>query len=254
MPLLPPDQAFRLCANAAAAAYAQRPAYIAYHTRATIDVPTLKRHREVERAVESRTADDYAANQDLPRGARSYGHAWPLNPTFDAISYFRLVNDGKTLRDPLESYVTDVQPITFSEPRASSAGVNVVVTTLRYYYAQYAPDSTEAVAHLTLAPLHALTNGNNSDFYLHDVYVDTQTNLPREVTFLGHDDISLVVDYTTDRGHWLVDHVSYEKTLYVPIRVARFHAKIDVRFDQFTFPAQPSDPKLGPVPMVTPSP
>lgn len=245
--LLPaPDQEFRLCANAAAAAYARRPAYVAYHSRATIDVPTLKRHLVVERAVEARTSDDYAANQDLPRGARSYGHAWPLNPLFDAVSYFRIQNDAKSLRDPLESYVYDVQPITFGEPKASSANVNVVVTTLRNYYATYAPDSTPALAHLQLAPLPALTAGNTSDFYLHDIFIDTTTNLPRQVTFTGRDDYLLTVNYITSSGRWIADRVSYEKTLFVPLKVARFHAKIDVIFDSFAFPDQPVDRKLLP--------
>jgi hypothetical protein len=243
-----PDQEFRLCANAAAAAYAQRSAYVAYHSRATIDVPTLKRHLVVERAVEARTSDDYAVNQDLPRGARSYGHAWPLNPLFDAISYFRIQNDAKSLRDPLESYVYDVQPITFGEPKASSANVNVVVTTLRNYYATYAPDSTPALAHLQLAPLPALTVGNSSDFYLHDIFIDTATNLPRQVTFTGRDDYLLVIHYTSASGRWIADHVTYEKTLFVPLKVARFHAKIDVNFDSFTFPDKPTDSKLMPTP------
>ena len=238
-----------MCANAAAAAYASRPPYVAYHSRATIDVPTLKRHLVVERAVEARTTDDYAANQDLPRGARSYGHAWPLNPLFDAIAYFRIANTAKSLRDPLETYIYDVQPITFGEAKASSPNVNVVATTLRNYYATYAPDSTAAISHLIMDPLRALTTGNNSDFYLHDVYIDTATNLPRQVSFTGHDDIALSVNYTVDGGHWIVDHVSYERTLFVPIRLARFHTKVDVQFDTFTFPALPADSKLTPVPI-----
>jgi len=252
VPLPPPDQQFRLCANAAALAFAHRPAYVAYHSRATIDVHTLKRHLVVERAVEARTVDDFAANQDLPRGARSYGHAWPLNPLFDAIAYFRIANDAKSLRDPLETYVYDVQPITFGEPKASSANVNVVATTLRNYYATYAPDSTPEVAHIALDPLRALTTGNGSDFYLHDVFVDTATNLPRQVTFSGRDDILLVVDYATEGGQWIVSHAHYEKTLYLPIRVARFHAIIDVRFDSFRFPTIPNDNKL--VPSASPAP
>ena len=81
------DVQFRTTANAAAAAFARKPPYLAYKTDVVIDVPSLRRHKVISRAVETRTQDDYAVLQDLPQGQRQYGHSFPLVPTFDAISY-----------------------------------------------------------------------------------------------------------------------------------------------------------------------
>ena len=171
------DALFRLAANAAAEQYRQPPPYLAYHTVADIDVPALKKHKTVERAVETRTADDFAVLQDLPRGQRQYGQSFPLIPTFDALSYFRIDYNGAQHRNLL-SHVTTYAPITFSAPHATTPGVTVVATTLRNYYAHYAEDSTDTKAHLIMEPLRALTTNNNSDFYLHEVYIDTAINLP----------------------------------------------------------------------------
>jgi hypothetical protein len=245
------DVQFRLTANAAAAQYRQAPPYLAYHTVAVIDVPALKKHKVVERSVETRTADDFAVLQDLPRGQRQYGQSFPLIPTFDALSYFRIAYSGAQKRDLL-AHVTTFAPITFDAPRASTPGVAVVATTLRNYYAQYADDSTDAKAHLTMDPLHALTQNNNSDFYIHDVYIDTATNLPLRVTYTGHDDVVFTVDYTTVQGHWLVSHVFYTRTFFAPLHIGQTRFTVDATFDNFTFPATPSDPKLLPSP--TPAP
>ncbi len=163
------DAAFRNAANAAAAAFAQAPPYVAYRTDATVDVPSLRRHKVISRTVETRTRDDYAVLQDLPKGQRQYAHSFPLIPTFDAISYFRLEYNGDR-RDAL-SYVQMQQPITFTDPRATSHS-DVVVVSLKYYHATYAPDSTDALLHVVMDPLPSLTRGNDSDFYLHDVYID----------------------------------------------------------------------------------
>lgn len=246
------DVQFRLTANAAAAQYQQAPPYLAYHTIADIDVPALKKHKLVERAVETRTADDFAVLQDLPRGQRQYGQSFPLIPTFDALSYFRIEYSGAQKRDLL-AHVTTFAPITFEAPRATTPGVAVVATTLRNYYAQYADDSTDAKAHLIMDPLHALTEHNNSDFYIHELYIDTSTNLPLRVTYTGRDDVVFTVDYTTVQGHWLVSHVFYTRTFFAPLHIGQTRFTVNATFDGFTFPATPSDPKLLPSPTPAPS-
>ena len=178
-PPMAADALFRTAANAAAAAYAQAPPYIAYRTDVTVDVPSLRRHQSIARAVETRTADDFALLQDLPQGQRQYAHSFPLIPTFDAISYFRLSYNGGR-RDAL-SYVKMERPITFTDPRLTSHA-DVVVISLKYYRAAYAPDSNDRIGHVVMEPLPSLTTNNNSDFYLHDLYVDRSTNLPTRVT------------------------------------------------------------------------
>jgi hypothetical protein len=253
MPVVAADVQFRLTANAAAAQYRRPPPSLTYHTVAVIDVPALKKHKIVERAVETRTADDYAVLQDLPHGQRQYGQSFPLIPTFDALSYFRIDYNGPPHRDLL-SHVTTFAPITFDAPHPTAAGVAVVATTLRNYYARYADDSTDARAHLIMDPLPALTRNNDSDLYIHDLYVDTATNLPTRVTYTGRDDAVFTLDYTTVDSHWLVDHVYYTRTFFAPLHLGQTHFAVDATYDGFTFPAQPADPKLLPPDAVLPSP
>ncbi len=235
------DVQFRTTANAAAAAFAQSPPYLSYKTDVVVDVPSLRRHKVISRAVETRTRDDFAALQDLPQGQRQYGKSFPLVPTFDAISYFRVTFNGNQ-RNTL-SYLEPGPPITFKDPRETSRA-DVVVTLLRYYYATYAPDSTDALAHILMDPLPALTRGNNSDFYIHDVYVDTATNLPTRVVYIGPT-TNFTCDYQVIEGHWLVTHATYVHTFFGPMHMGRITATAEATNHDFGFPATPSDPKLA---------
>ena len=234
------DVQFRQTANAAALAFSQAPPYLAYRTSVVVDVPALRRHKVIARAVETRTADDFAALQDLPRGQHQYAHSFPVIPTFDAISYFRVEFNGSQ-RDTL-SFVHDVHPITFTTQNLSHA--DVVVTSLRNYRATYAPDSTERLAHINMEALPALTRDNGSTFFLHDLYVDTVTNLPTRVAYAGAT-ASFSCDYVTVEGHWLVQHATYSQTFYGPLHVGRVTATADATNSDFTFPATPSDPRLA---------
>ena len=235
------DVQFRTTANAAAAAFAAAPPYLAYKTDVVVDVPSLRRHKVISRAVETRTRDDFAALQDLPNGQRQYAHSFPLIPTFDAISYFRVTFNGSQ-RDTL-SYVEPGPPITFADPRTTSHA-DVVVVSLRYYHATYADDSNDRVAHILMDALPSLTHGNNSDFYIHDVYVDTESNLPTKVVYVGPT-TTFTCDYQVVEGHWLVSHATYVHTFYAPLRVGRITASAEATNHDFAFPAAPSDPKLA---------
>jgi hypothetical protein len=244
--MISPDAQFRAAANAAAAAYAQAPAYLTYRTDVTVDIPSLHQHKVIARAVETRTGDDFAVLQDLPQGQRQYAHSFPLIPTFDALSYFHLTYNGSR-RDAL-SYVQMMQPITFSD--TSTSHPDVVVNYLRYYHASYAPDTTDAIAHILMEPLPTLTAGNNSDFYLHDVYVDTATNLPTRVVYAGPD-TDFAVDYMVVQNHWLVSHVVYARTMYAALHLARVHFTVDATNSGFGFPAAPADARLAGTPVPT---
>jgi hypothetical protein len=246
--VIPADVAFRQAANAAAAAYAQAPAYLSYRTDATVDIPSMRQHKVISRAVETRTADDYALLQDLPRGQRQYAHSFPLIPTFDAISYFRIEYNGAR-RNAL-SYVHQVKPITFTDPRATSHA-DVVVTSLRYYHATYAADTTDQIAHVVMEPLQTLTKNNDSDFFLHDVYIDTATNLPTRVVYTGPT-TTFTCDYEMVQQHWLVKHIVYTHTLYGPLHMGRVTFTVDATNSDFAFPERPSDPQLATAPSPQP--
>jgi len=252
--VLTADIQFRETANAAAAAFKRQPPYIAYRVHVTVDVPALKKYRTIDRSVEARTADDYAVLQDLPQGQRQYGHSFPLLPTFDALSYFRLhfeMGDPVRLHNPL-SAVTMSAPITFTNPTASNAGVSVVATTLRNYYAHYADDSNDGRLHIVMDPLRALTNNNTSTFYIHDVFIDPQTNLPTRVTYVGPS-TEFDIDYTTVETNWVVSHVTYHDTIFAPLHIGRTSYTVDARYDQFAFPAQPADRQIETAPTPAPA-
>jgi len=248
--VISPADAFRATANAAARAYQTAPPFVRYRTTSIVDVPALNQHRTIEREVETRTADDYAVLQDLPRGQRQYGHSFPLIPTFDALSYFS-INFSLHGRDVLSSVTLD-QPITFSDPKPSDPNVAVITTFLKYYYATDAPDTTDAIRHLVMQPLPTLTAGNKSDFYLHDVYIDTATQLPTKVIYAGPK-ITFELDYTVFENHWLIDHAHYDRTLVGPLHIATAHFTADATFDHFSFPATPEDPKLAASPPPAPA-
>ncbi len=251
--MLTADAEFRAVANAAFDAWQQQPAYIAYRVDVDVDIPAMKTTRHVSRAVEARTRDDLAVLQDLPRGANQLGHAFPVPPTFDALSYFRLdfhLGDPLRLHNPLTAVTLlapdpslPPQPLRYHDPVPSDPSVAVVVTTLRNYYAHYADDSNERTAHIVMQALPALTRGNDSSFYLHDVYVDTATNLPTRIVYSGPD-TDFALDYTLAGGHWLIEHLTYRRTLVAPLRIGRTTFSTEARYSGFTFPAVPQDERI----------
>jgi hypothetical protein len=243
--MLTADAEFREAANAAAAAWRRQPPYVAYRVDVDVNVPALNESRRISRSVVARTDKDIAVLQDLPRGQNQVGQSFPLIPTFDALSYFHLnfrMTDPIRRHNPLSGVTVDA-PLTFAPPSASSPDVAVVVTTLRNYYARYADDSTEQIAHIVMNPLPALTHGNASTFYLQDVYVDTATQLPTRVTYHGTD-ADFDVDYTVGGPVWLVNHVHYRRTLNAPLHIGRTSFTIDARYAGFSFPTDAPDPRL----------
>jgi hypothetical protein len=251
--VLTADAEFRAVANAAFDAWRQKPPYIAYRVDVDVEVPALKQSRRIERSVEMRTRDDLAVLQDLPRGANQLGQAFPVPPSFDALSYF---NINFRLGDPIRQHnpLTAVtllspgpglppQPLRYSDPVAINPEASVVVTTLRNYYAQYADDTTDRIAHITMQALPALTRDNGSTFFLKDIYVDTATNLPTRVVYSGAT-TDFAVDYAVVQNHWLVSHASYRSTLYGPLHIGQTTWTTEASFSTFTFPATPSDERL----------
>lgn len=252
-PVLTADAEFRTVANAAFAAWRQQPPYIAYRVDVDVEVPALKQSRRIERAVEMRTRDNLAVLQDLPRGQNQLGGAFPVPPSFDALSYFKIdfrLGDPIRQHNPLTAVTVlspapnlPPQPLQFSDPVPSSPDVTVVVTTLRNYYAAYAPDSSDAVAHIVMQPLPALTHDNDSSFYLKDVYVDAATDLPTRIVYSGPA-TTFTLDYAVVAGHWLVDHAFYSRTIFGPLHIGQTTFTTEASYNAFTFPGTPADPRL----------
>ncbi len=220
---------------------------------ANVDVPALRQTRHVSRAVEARTRDDLAALQDLPQGQNQLGHSFPVPPTFDALSYFRLdfhLGDPIRQHNPLTAVTMlppapglPPQPLSYSAPVALSPNATVVVASLRNYYAQYAPDSTESIAHIVMEPLPALTRDNDSSFYLHDVFVDTSTDLPTRIVYSGPD-TGFALDYAIVDGHWVIDHLTYRRSLVAPLHIGQTTFTTEATYSGFSFPQTPQDVRL----------
>lgn len=251
--MLTADAEFRTVANAAFAAWQQQPPYIAYRVDVDVEVPALKQSRRIERAVEMRTRDNLAVLQDLPRGQNQLGGAFPVPPSFDALSYFKIdfrLGDPIRQHNPLTAVTMlppapnlPPQPLRFSDPVPSSPDVTVVVTTLRNYYAEYAQDSNDRIEHIVLRALPALTHDNDSSFYLTDVYVDTATELPTRVVY-GGPTTTFVLDYGVIDNHWVVDHARYSKTLVAFLHLGQTTFTTEANYSGFSFPATPADPRL----------
>jgi hypothetical protein len=251
--VLTADAEFRSVANAAFAAWQQQPPYIAYRVDVDVEVPGLKQSRRIVRAVETRTRDNLAVLQDLPQGQNQLGGAFPVPPTFDALSYFKLdfhLGDPIRQHNPLTAVTMlspgaglPPQPLRYSDPVPSNPEVTVVVTTLRNYYAQYAPDSNGRIAHIVMQPLPALTRDNSSTFYLKDVYVDTATNLPTRVAYSGTA-ADFAVDYTIVANHWVISHASYRATIFAPFHIGQTTFTTEATYSTFTFPDSPQDARL----------
>ena len=227
--------------------YQQAPAFVTYHVATHVSAKSLNRERDVIRSVQVRTRDDLAVLQDLPKGKNQLAHAFPILPTFDALSYFEL-SWKVGAHTEFTAYVHGVQPLTYADPQPNK-DVDVVVTRLRDYKAEYAPDSSDAAdgkTHLTFAPFQFVKDRNNADttFYFSDVFIDNASGLPTRVRFAGANDMEFVVDYSRVQGHWVVTHAHYEETLHGPLRLGRLHVSADAVYDDFAFPDKAPDPRL----------
>jgi hypothetical protein len=251
--VLTADAEFRAVANAAFDAWQKQPPYVAYRVDVDIEVSALKQSRRISRMVEARTRDDLAVIQDLPLGQNQLGHSFPLPPTFDALSYFRFdfrLGDQIRRHNPLTAVTLlppgpnrPPEPLRFGDPVAINPDAAVVVTTLRNYYAHYADDSNDRIAHIVMQALPALTVDNDSTFFLRDVYVDTVTNLPTRVVYSGPA-TDFTVDYTMVENHWVIDHAFYRNTLFAPLHIGQTTWTTDATFSAFSFPPEAIDERL----------
>jgi hypothetical protein len=246
-PTLTPDLAFEHCANAAAAEYQRAPAFVTYRVATHARAPSVREHRDVYRAVMVRTRDDLAVIQDLPQGRNQLGHGFPVPPTFDALSYFTL-SWRVGYHQEVSSYVHDVTPLVYTDP-ANNGEFDVIVTRLRAYKAQYAPDSSEAPdgrTHLVLTPYQFIVSANSDEtFYFNELYVDNATGLPSRVSYDGANGKKFVLDYGSVGGHWVLQHLHYEETLHGPLRIGYLHVIADADYDHFEFPDFPPDARLA---------
>ena len=259
MAALTPDVAFEQAANAAAARWANRPAYVTYVTRMHIEAPSLHQSLDVNRKVMVRSSDDVAVLQDLPQGSNTVAHGFPISPTFDALAYFRLntrIDTHKRISTEITGPYGERQIVPIRFDNVAHTDSDVVVTSLRYYYPKFAADSSDAPdgrSHIVMQALPTLTSGNNSDFYISDLVIDNATMLPLQVTYAGHDNRKFVVDYQVIGNAWVIRHAFFEQTIYAALHLGRVHYTADATFGDYEFPEMPPDPRLTP-PVAAPLP
>ncbi|MHB8146952.1 MAG: hypothetical protein ACYDGM_06790 [Vulcanimicrobiaceae bacterium] len=242
--MISPDIAFALLVNRTAQAYQQSPpTYMTYRERT--HVTGANREQNINRQVAVRVADDVAVMQDLPRGERRTGQAFPIIPYFDPISSFAFSYFANLKR--VDISLTRAAPWYFALP-APDPSVNETVAYNSFFVPTYAADSTPAALHLLLAPTPRFHG-----FYPAEIIEDPATQLPAHILMRSTaDDEEISLDYQVIDGHWLITHGVYSATQHVAFM--SFKVVADITFDEFAFPTQPPDPALASSPTPSPSP
>jgi hypothetical protein len=227
MPALPADAAFANAANAAAAAFASNPPYVAYRLDLRTSDGTTEKDQSVQVVV--RTRDGAAIVVD-----RNGKHPQPappaLPPTVDALA-----NWAFALESTSDYPVMDV---TYQEPRHydfSTPGPNadVVVPGINGFSVRYASGEP---THLQLEPVTSAIKAlaTQSDRFLYrDVWFDSATWLPTRVVVAAVN-ATLTLDYANASGHWLLSHVTYET---IQPRSGASPMNIEATYSGYEFPA-----------------
>jgi hypothetical protein len=236
--MLPPDLALALLINRTGQAYtASAPAYIAYTERTHITA-TIGRSQDINRSVVVRNADNFAVMKDLPDGGERTGQAFPIVPYFDPLGQFGFsyFANLKLVTITLDRELPWNWPMPYADPN-----VGVVIPYFSYFAPAYAPDSTESAPHFTIDPTSRLP-GNT--FYPSDVVEDPVSHLPSRIEMReGGSDMIIALDYKVLEGHWTIVHGMFTSTQHV-LMLGTFKVVADVHYDDITFPAAPSDPRL----------
>jgi hypothetical protein len=230
-----------------AAIYQKAPPFVSYRVATHVSAPAINRNRDIVRSVVVRTSDDRAVIQDLPNGRNQVAHAWPVTPTFDALSDFQL-SWYASIRLEITINVYDIKPLVYQDP-TPGPDVDVVVTRMRSYRVEYAADSSDAPSgktHVTLTPFQFVTSRNDPErtFYFSDLYIDNASGLASRVIMQGlHSQV--VLDYGSVEGHWLITRFHYEDTVHGPLHIGYLHVIADTVYNEFTFPTAAPDPRIA---------
>jgi hypothetical protein len=228
VPALSADAAFADAANAAAAAFASNPPYVAYR----LDLRTNDGSGEKNEVLQIvlRTSDGAVVVDD--RSARRRQAAPPaLPPTVDALADWAFGLE-KTNGYP-------VMHVNYQQPRHyafSTPGPNadVVVAIINGFSVRYADDDP---AHLQLEPATAAVKALATErdrFLYHDVWFDPSTRLPTRVVVTAVNG-TLTLDYATVWGRWLLSRVRY--TVVDQTRRPARPTSIDATYGGYAFPA-----------------
>jgi hypothetical protein len=230
------DLAFQNAANLAYARAATPPAYISYISRTHIAIPSMHRERDVDCREVTRTLDNVTYVEDLPRGGRRFANeAFPLPPSFNAISAFDL-RYGMSLRGVAAFHLSNVHALTYRH--SALADADAVVVSTRGYHVNFAPDSSEdarGVRHILLTPTKTLlSHAPKNTYYFSEMTIDNASGLPLRVIYVGANEFRMTVDYAVTGGNWYITRAHLESTLAGPFGLGRVHFLADTEFSEIT--------------------
>lgn len=235
--MLPPDLALAQLVNRTAVAYTQRaPLFMSFRERTHVTVPSFGRSQNIDRTEKVRVGDDYAVMQDLPNGTARRGQAFPIIPYFDPFSAFDFGYYANLKR--VDITLKRGAPVYFTMP-APDPGVTAVVPYNSFWIPTYAPDSSDARAHLLIEPTARVGTG----FYPSEIIEDAGTQLPARVVMrTPGDDEVITLDFIVLENHWVISHGIFTATERTgPLK---FEVIAEVIYDQYLFSAAAPDALL----------
>lgn len=223
------DTAFERVANAAAAAFASSPPYIAYRVRVRATGATLLPAES--RFISLRTSDGRALVRDSLNGAPSAEAPLPLAPAVDALAEWAFAFEVTGGHARLN--VVYQRPLRYTEP-VPAPGDTVVVASVAGYSVAYEPGEAN---HLHLEPATVDKRAfavQPNHFVYRDVWFDPQTYLPTRVVLAAVDE-TFTLDYLVTERHWLLSDFAYDGRLDAPQSGER--VGVEATYSDFAFPA-----------------
>lgn len=230
--MIAPDEAFADAANAAAAAFAATPPYLAY--RVAVATGDGSRGKSEYDDVVVRTSDGVAIVRG-PGGTQQLPAPPALPGAVDALAEWAFA--PQTLGGHAVLHVNYEEPKRYAFP-TPGPGLDAVAASISGFSVAYATGEPD---HLVLSPstsaVRALALQPNRFLY-RDVWFDPATLLPTRVVVAAANG-TLSVDYATAGGHWLLAHARYET-------LDRGHRTvIDATYSDYAFPSAFRAPRSG---------
>ncbi len=244
--VLSADVAFERTANAAAAAFAAAPPFVAYRVGVRASMPTDARPgaspfaaspsptppSDDVRDVVLRTSDDTALVRAAGDATFRPGPPLPLAPVVDALADWAFALDVSSGHVALD--VAYERPHRYAQP-SPAPGDAVVVASVNGYAISYADASG---THLRLAPATAALRAAAAQpdrFTYRDVWFDPGTLLPTRITLVAPGE-RFTLDYAAVAGHWLLANFTYDAI----VRARRGPGRavtIEATYSGYAFPA-----------------
>jgi len=238
------------CANTVAAQYAKVPPFATYTVHTKLHL--FKKDESFDRRVSVRTADQVAVVLDERTSRDELKAPFPAPPNLDPLATFKLrakamyaTGDGPH-RD-LDMRISNIDPLRYSNKEHSDA--NVVARAVRGYSVEVIDDAGDRLIHLHLIAGPQVRH--TAQFWFQDVYIDTSTDLPIRVAWAA-DDATMIADYETVQGYWLLKSLSLRATFFAPLHIGRTTVAFDSSFDSYGFSDVAPDPRLVPGALPTP--